>query len=265
MRSRISILIICLSTCFVNAQESILGFASENTKKQQALEAAFESKLNANNLDEWMQLMSAEPHWVGTEYGEKNAKWIQKQFKSWGYDAKIETYHVLFPYPKVRLLELTEPTSYKAKLTAVPVEGDEFTAQGDALLPSYNAFSTDGDVKAEVVFVNYGIPSDYEVLDKLGIDVKGKIVIAKYQGSWRGIKPKLAAENGAIGCIIYSDPADDGYGCGDVYLKGAYKNKTGVREAVEEKNWKEAQEQINKLAITFLDCDKHIQEMIAES
>ncbi|MFS4494020.1 M28 family metallopeptidase [Maribacter sp. 2308TA10-17] len=229
MRTQFFILALCLSIGFLNAQESILGFTPESAKKQQQLEAAFEAKLDASNLDEWMQLMSAEPHWVGTEYGEKNAKWIQKQFKSWGYDAKIETYHILFPYPKVRLLELTGPTSYKAKLTAVPVEGDEFTAQGEALLPSYNAFSTDGDVEAELVFVNYGIPSDYEVLDKLGIDVKGKIVIAKYQGSWRGIKPKLAAEHGAIGCIIYSDPADDGYGRGDVYPKGAFKNKTGVQ------------------------------------
>jgi len=229
MRTQIFILCFFLSFTFIHGQESILGFTSENTKKQQQLESAFESELNANNLDEWMQLMAAEPHWVGTEYGEKNAKWIQKQFKSWGYDTKIETYDVLFPYPKVRLLELTGPTSYKAKLTAVPVDGDTYTAQGDALLPSYNAFSTDGDVEAELVFVNYGIPRDYEELDKLGIDVKGKIVIAKYQGSWRGIKPKLAAENGAIGCIIYSDPADDGYGRGDVYPKGAFKNKTGVQ------------------------------------
>lgn len=229
MRTQIFILLLCLSIGFVSAQETILGFTSENAKKQEQLETAFESKLNASNLDKWMQLMAAEPHWVGTEYGEKNAKWIQKQFQSWGYDTKIETYHVLFPYPKVRLLELTGPTSYKAKLTAVPVDGDKYTAQGDALLPSYNAFSTDGDVEAELVFVNYGIPSDYEELAKLGIDVKGKIVIAKYQGSWRGIKPKLAAENGAIGCIIYSDPADDGYGRGDVYPKGAFKNKTGVQ------------------------------------
>ena len=229
MRTRIFTLVLCLAIGFLNAQESILGFTSENTKKQQQLEAAYEAQLDAGNLDEWMQLMAAEPHWVGTEYGEKNAKWIQKKFKSWGYDAKIATYHILFPYPKVRLLELTGPTSYTAKLTAVPVEGDAYTAQGDALLPSYNAFSTDGDVEAELVFVNYGIPRDYEELDKLGIDVKGKIVIAKYQGSWRGIKPKLAAEKGAIGCIIYSDPADDGYGRGDVYPKGAYKNKTGVQ------------------------------------
>ena len=229
MRHLFIVPILILIFCNANAQESILGFTPENSKAQAKLEASFESKLNADNLDQWMQRLAAEPHWVGTEYGEKNAKWIQKQFKSWGYDAKIETYHVLFPYPKVRLLELTGPTSYKAKLTAVPVDGDKFTAQGDALLPSYNAFSTDGDVEAELVFVNYGIPSDYEVLDKLGIDVKGKIVIAKYQGSWRGIKPKLAAEHGAIGCIIYSDPADDGYGRGDVYPKGAFKNKTGVQ------------------------------------
>lgn len=229
MRTPIATLIICLCISFLQGQESILGFTPDNTKKQQELESAFEDKLTAVNLDTWMQIMAAEPHWVGTEYGEKNAKWIQKQFKSWGYDTKIDTYYVLFPYPKVRLLELTGPTTYKAKLTAVPVEGDEFTAQGDALLPSYNAFSKDGDVEAELVFVNYGIPKDYEELDKLGIDVKGKIVIAKYQGSWRGIKPKLAAENGAIGCIIYSDPQDDGYGRGDVYPKGAFKNKTGVQ------------------------------------
>ncbi len=228
MKTRIFILtLLCIG--FLNAQESILGFTSENVQKQQALEKAFEEKLTPSNLDKWMKLMAAEPHWVGTEYGEKNAKWMQKQFKSWGYDTRIDTYHVLFPYPKVRLLELTGPTTYKAKLTAVPVEGDEYTAQGDALLPSYNAFSTDGDVEAELVFVNYGVPKDYEELDKLGIDVKGKIVIAKYYGSWRGIKPKLAAEKGAIGCIIYSDPQDDGYVAGDVYPKGAYKNKTGVQ------------------------------------
>ncbi|NHF58049.1 M28 family peptidase [Flavobacteriaceae bacterium TP-CH-4] len=229
MKRTFVVLFLLLFVSTATAQEAITGFTPENAKKQLTLEKAFEAKLNTDNLDQWMRKMAAEPHWVGTDYGRENAEWIQKQFKSWGYDAKIETYHILFPYPKVRLLELTAPTTYKAKLTAVPVEGDEFTGQGDALLPSYNAFSTDGDVEAELVFVNYGIPKDYEELDKLGIDVKGKIVIAKYQGSWRGIKPKLAAEKGAIGCIIYSDPQDDGYVRGDVYPKGAFKNKTGVQ------------------------------------
>jgi N-acetylated-alpha-linked acidic dipeptidase len=79
------------------------------------------------------------------------------------------------------------------------------------------------------VFVNYGVPADYEVLEKLGIDVKGKIVIAKYGHSWRGIKPKVAQEHGAIGCIIYSDPSDDGYGAGEVYPKGPFKNEYGVQ------------------------------------
>ena len=218
-----------LTITILNGQASIIGFTPESAKKEIALEKEFEAKLSPDNLDQWMQRMAAEPHWVGTEYGQKNAEWMQKQFASWGYDAKIETYQVLFPYPKTRLLELTEPTTYQAKLTPMAVEGDKFTAQGDALLPSYNAFSTDGDVEAELVFVNYGVPEDYEELEKLGVSVKGKIVIAKYYGSWRGIKPKLAAEKGAIGCIIYSDPKDDGYVQGDVYPKGPFKNKTGVQ------------------------------------
>lgn len=229
MKYTLTLLLLLIFVSIGIAQESILGFTEQNATEQKNLENAFEEKLDATNIDNWMQKMSAEPHWVGTKFGEENAKWIRDQFKSWGYDAKIETYQILFPYPTERVLELTGPTQYKAKLTAVPVEGDPFTAQGDALLPSYNAFSKDGDVEAELVFVNYGIPKDYEELEKLGISVKGKIVIAKYQGSWRGIKPKLAAENGAIGCIIYSDPQDDGYGRGDVYPEGAFKNKTGVQ------------------------------------
>ncbi|MTI39895.1 M28 family peptidase [Fulvivirga lutimaris] len=223
-------LFLCIGLFYhADAQESIIGFKPANVSKELSTEAAFDAQLKAQNLDDWMKKLAAEPHYVGTEYGRKNAEWMMKQFKSWGYDAKIETYQVLFPYPKVRLLELTGPTTYKAKLENVAVEGDEYTKQGEALLPSYNAFSTDGDVEAELVFVNYGVPADYEELEKLGIDVKGKIVIAKYYGSWRGIKPKLAAEKGAIGCIIYSDPEDDGYYQGDVYPEGAFKNETGVQ------------------------------------
>jgi N-acetylated-alpha-linked acidic dipeptidase len=211
------------------AQTEILGFSADHTQEEIALEKNFSSKISAKNLEDWMKMMADRPHYVGTKKGKENADWMLKQFKSWGYDAKIDTYQVLFPYPKTRVLELTGPTKYTAKLEAVPVEGDPYTAQGDALLPSYNAFSIDGDVEAELVYVNYGVPDDYKELEKMGIDVKGKIVIAKYYGSWRGIKPKLAAEKGAIGCIIYSDPKDDGYVRGDVYPKGPFKNKTGVQ------------------------------------
>ena len=229
MKNKFLTLLLLLGVISLSAQENIIGFSKSASDNELKLEAEFEKQLTTDNLDQWMKLMAAEPHWVGTEYGEKNVKWMEKQFKSWGYDTRIDTYQVLFPYPKVRVLELTAPTKYTASLKAVPVDGDPYTAQGDKLLPSYNAFSTDGDVEAELVFVNYGVPKDYEELEKLGIDVKGKIVIAKYYGSWRGIKPKLAAEKGAIGCIIYSDPEDDGYYQGDVYPKGAFKNKTGVQ------------------------------------
>jgi len=203
--------------------QSVLGFEKEHAARQLDLEASYESRLSSDNLDTWMKRMAARPHYVGTDFGKENAEWMAAQFRSW------ERFDILFPYPVTRLLELTGPVNYKAKLASVPVEGDPYTDQGDELLPSYNAFSKDGDVEAELVYVNYGVPQDYEELEKLGIDVKGKIVIAKYYGSWRGIKPKLAAEKGAIGCIIYSDPADDGFVRGDVYPEGPFKNKTGVQ------------------------------------
>ena len=221
--------ILFLAVLSVHAQESILGFTPENSEKEQALEASFDAKLSAVHLDSAMHHLAAQPHYTGSDYDKQNAEWILKQFKDWGFDAHIDSYQILFPYPKTRLLELTGPTTFKANLDAIPIEGDKYTQQGDLLLPSYNAFSTDGDVEAELVFVNYGVPSDYEQLEKMGISVKGKIVIAKYYGSWRGIKPKLAAEKGAIGCIIYTDPADDGYGQGDVYPKGPFKGENGVQ------------------------------------
>ncbi|HEA29587.1 MAG TPA: M28 family peptidase [Leeuwenhoekiella sp.] len=221
--------LVCIPFFSASAQNDIMGFTTEHTTQETSLEETFKSKISAQNMEEWMKIMTDRPHYVGTQKGKENAEWMLKQFKSWGYDAQIDTYHVLFPYPKTRVLELTAPTKYTAKLEAVPVEGDAYTQQGEALLPSYNAFSKDGDVEAELVYVNYGVPDDYKQLEKMGIDVKGKIVIAKYYGSWRGIKPKLAAEKGAIGCIIYSDPKDDGYVRGDVYPKGAFKNKTGVQ------------------------------------
>nr|MDQ6903257.1 M28 family peptidase [Bacteroidota bacterium] len=149
-------------------------------------------------------------------------------YKKWGWDASIETFHVLFPTPKTRMLEMISPTTYKAILKEPALEEDATSGQAGQL-PTYNAYSADGDVTAEVVFVNYGLPADYEILDKMGIDVKGKIVIAKYGHSWRGMKPKIAQEHGAIGCIIYSDPMDDGYFAGDVYPKGAFKNEFGVQ------------------------------------
>ncbi|MCB0463167.1 MAG: transferrin receptor-like dimerization domain-containing protein [Flavobacteriaceae bacterium] len=213
----------------LTAQSTIMGFSDETAKTQLQLEANYDKLLNANNLDEWMKYLSAEPHHVGSPYDKKVVDFVAAKFKEWGFDVRIEKFNVLFPTPKVRLVEMTAPTKFKASLTEPPVEGDEYSEQTKDALPGYNAFSIDGDVTADLVFVNYGIPADYEELERRGISVKGKIVIAKYAGSWRGIKPKLAAEKGAIGCLIYSDPEDDGYYQGDVYPKGAFKNEYGIQ------------------------------------
>lgn len=208
---------------------AIMGFSEEGSANQLSVEADFDQMLDASNLDEWMKYMTARPHHVGSKYDKKVVDFIAKKFKDWGYEVKVEKFNVLFPTPKLRLLEMTEPSKFTASLIEPPVTGDASSTQTDEALPGYNCFSIDGDVTAELVYVNYGLPADYEELEKRGIDVKGKIVIAKYYGSWRGIKPKVAAEKGAIGCIIYSDPKDDGYYQGDVYPEGPFKNEDGVQ------------------------------------
>src|SRR6185369_12356646 len=162
-------------------------------------------------------------------YDHDNALFIESLFKSWGYDTHIEQFDVLFPTPKTRLVELVAPEKFTAKLAEAPLARDATSGQAAEQLPVYNAYSVDGDVTGDLVYVNYGVPADYEELERRGVDVKGKIVISRYGGSWRGIKPKVAAEHGAIGCIIYSDPRDDGYFQGDVYPKGAYRNENGAQ------------------------------------
>jgi N-acetylated-alpha-linked acidic dipeptidase len=176
-----------------------------------------------------MRRLSAYPHHVGSPYDKDNAEWMLAKFKSWGFDAQIENFYVLFPTPKERLLELIAPTKYHAKLQEPAVPGDPTSGQTSQQLPTYNAYSADGDVTGPLVYVNYGMRDDYDQLERMGISVKGAIVIARYGGGWRGIKPKVAHEHGAIGCIIYSDPADDGYIPGDVFPKGAYRPKEGVQ------------------------------------
>jgi N-acetylated-alpha-linked acidic dipeptidase len=192
-------------------------------------EANFRSIPQPDSLRDYMQRLSARPHHVGSPYDKDNAEWILAKCKSWGLDAHIETFEVLFPTPKERAVEILEPTRYVAKLQEPPVDVDPTSNQQAEQLPTYNAYSIDGDVTGPLVYVNYGVPDDYEQLDRLGISVKGAIVISRYGASWRGIKPKVAAEHGAVGCVIYSDPRDDGYFQGDVFPQGPYRNPNGVQ------------------------------------
>ena len=223
-----SFLILFFTPTNFSQPKIISGFSPSSANAQQQLETKFDAGLSRESIGQNIKHLSGKPHAIGSAAGKEYAAYILSLYKSWGWDAKIETFHVLFPTPKTRVLEMISPTSYKALLKEPALKEDMTSGQADQL-PTYNAWSADGDVTGELVFVNYGLPSDYEVLEKMGIDVKGKIAIAKYGHSWRGIKPKVAQEHGAIGCIIYSDPKDDGYVAGDVYPKGAFKNEYGVQ------------------------------------
>ncbi len=183
----------------------------------------------AGNIRAYDERLSARPHHVGSPYDKDNAEWMLARFKAWGWDARIEQFDVLFPTPKERLLEMTAPTRFVARLDEPAVAVDPTSGQKAEQLPTYNAYSTDGDVTGPLVYVNYGRPSDYEELARYGISVKGAIVIARYGASWRGIKPKVAAEHGAIGCLIYSDPADDGYVLGETFPEGPMRSRDGVQ------------------------------------
>lgn len=208
---------------------SILGFSKIAADVQMNTEKKFDANLSAGNVGKYIKDMSAVPHHVGSPGGKATAEYLLDKFKSWGYDAAIENFYVLFPTPKTRLLEMTGTRNFKASLKEPAMKEDGTSRQEALQLPVYNCWSPDGDVTAELVFVNYGVPADYDRLARMGIDVKGKIVIAKYGQSWRGIKPKVAQEHGAIGCIIYSDPKEDGYFQGDVYPKGPFRPEFGAQ------------------------------------
>jgi N-acetylated-alpha-linked acidic dipeptidase len=213
----------------VDAGHPLRGYTPEDSATEVSWEQKFREMPDPNHIRENMRRLSARPHHVGSAYDKDNAEWLLAQLKSYGLDAKIETFSALFPTPKSRKLELLGPTPFTAKLQEPPVSVDSTSSQTSEQLPSYNAYSRDGDVIAPLVYVNYGRPEDYDVLDRMGISVKGAIVIARYGMSWRGIKPKVAAEHGAVGCIIYSDPREDGYFQGDTFPVGPTRPPDGVQ------------------------------------
>jgi N-acetylated-alpha-linked acidic dipeptidase len=223
-----------LSLCFflsftvLSAQEPLRGFpqaaaATERDWEQKAMEMP-----EAARVGLYIEHMAAKPHLAGTPASKEVADYTVGLLREWGLDTHIEEFEALLPTPRGRLVEMLSPTHFKAKLAEPPVTGDRTSASPDSI-PSFNAYSGSADVTAPLVYVNFGVPADYDTLKRMGIDVTGKIVIARYGGSWRGVKPKVAQEHGAIGCLIYSDPHEDGYFQGDVYPKGPYRPSDGVQ------------------------------------
>jgi N-acetylated-alpha-linked acidic dipeptidase len=229
MKRVILCLALCASVAMPADPPALRGFSAGASNTEREWEAKFRGVPDPALMRGYMQRLSARPHHVGSAYGKDDAEWILSKFKEWGLDAKIETFDVLFPTPKQRALEMVEPTRFTAKIQEPVVSADPTSNQTAEELPSYNAYSIDGDVTAPLVYVNYGIPEDYEQLEHLGVSVKGAIVIARYGNSWRGIKPKVAAEHGAVGCLIYSDPRDDGYAAGDIFPAGPMRPPDGVQ------------------------------------
>ena len=225
----VPLLLACLLLLATTSDEPLAGFSNASSTSERDWEGKFRAIPTPKNMRDYMQRLSARPHHVGSPYDKDNAEWILSKFKEWGLDAHIENFEVLFPTPKMRVVELVEPTKFTAKLQEPALPNDPTSNQQAEQLPTYNAYSIDGDVTAPLVYVNYGIPEDYEQLARLGVSVKGAIVIAKYGHSWRGIKPKVAAEHGAVGCLIYSDPNDDGYAQGDVFPQGGWRPRDGVQ------------------------------------
>lgn len=223
------LLFITVTPAETGPSPSILGFSDESAGVERGWEAKFNAIPKPENLREYVRRLSARPHHVGSPYDKDNAEWILARFKEWGLDAHIETFNVLFPTPKERLVEMIGPTRFTAKLEEPVLAVDPTSNHPGEQLPIYNAYSADGDVTGPLVYVNYGIPEDYEQLERLGVSVKGTIVIARYGVSWRGIKPKVAAEHGAVGCIIYSDPHEDGYTKGEVFPEGPYRPPDGAQ------------------------------------
>jgi N-acetylated-alpha-linked acidic dipeptidase len=213
----------------VPTSPGLTGYSSPSAVIESDWEKKFQAGIVPDNIRENMRRLSARPHHVGSPYDKDNAEWMLAKFKEWGFDAKIEVFNALFPTPKVRVVEMLQPTKFQAKLQEPVLSIDPTSGQTAEQLPTYNAYSIDGDVTAPLVYVNFGNREDYDQLDRLGISVKGAIVIARYGSGWRGIKPKVAGEHGAIGCIIYSDPEGDGYYKGDDYPAGGWRPREGVQ------------------------------------
>jgi N-acetylated-alpha-linked acidic dipeptidase len=204
----------------------IRGFPDDAVAAQRQREEQFRRIPDSARLKEYMEAMAGDSHVAGQPSSKRVADYALEKFKSFGLDARLEVFEAMMPWPLETTVELVAPEKYalRIKEPVLPEDPDS----GDQT-PLYNAYSGDGDVTGEVVYVNYGMPADFERLKEMKISVQGKIVLARYGGGWRGIKPKVALENGAIGCLIYSDPRDDGFFQGDVYPGGPYRPEYGAQ------------------------------------
>jgi N-acetylated-alpha-linked acidic dipeptidase len=212
------------------------GFLPADAGREEEFEALFRQSPSSDQAREDMRVLTAEPHIAGTPADYRTAQYVLNQFQATGLDAEIVTYDVLLAYPRQVKVDLVAPihrrgpapeVAHRSPSAGLRAFGREVSDPAD-LLP-YNAYSPSGDVTAEVVYANYGMPEDYDLLKNAGIDVTGKMVLVRYGRCFRGVKVSVAEARGAAGLLLYSDPADDGYRLGDTYPRGPWRPPTAVQ------------------------------------
>ena len=219
----ILLVVITLATPLTFAQTAIDGFSAERAAAEHRWEDQFRAVPDSKSAREHLRRLTLVPHIAGTKEDYDTAVYVRDQLRSYGLAAELKEYEVWLNYLNTpTVLELITTRRQRLSTQEAVVPGDP-TSTNPKITPLFNGYSANGDVTAPVVYANYGLPPDYDELKKAGVDVKGKIVIVRYGNSFRGVKAKVAEEHGAVGCIIYSDPEDDGYMQGDVYPKGPWR------------------------------------------
>src|SRR5277367_6018211 len=216
---------------FAAAQEvpsGIRGFFPARVQAERDLELKFRNIPDASRAEVALRHLTSQPHMAGTEASHQVAEWLRAQYESYGFDAEIVAYSVYLPQPRQVKLELIAPVRKTLASPEQPFSVDKDTFDSRAVM-AFNVYSPSGEVTAPVVYVNYGAPEDYAQLAALGVSVEGKIALARYGHNYRGIKAKLAEEHKAVGLVIFSDPADDGYIAGDPFPNGPWRPKSGIQ------------------------------------
>ena len=210
-----------------NSAPAIFGF--RDATAEQATESRFLAVPDSRLAEEHLRILTKVPHMAGTIEDKATADYVAQKFRNAGLDTQIVEYKVWMNYPAEISVEMTAPAGVEMHgPTRERVDNDPYQDDPRVVMP-FNGMSPSGDVEADVVYANYGTPEDFEKLDKLKIDVRGKIVLVRYWQNFRGVKVFVAQEHGAAGMIIYSDPADYGWRRGDKYPDGPWRPDTGVQ------------------------------------
>ena len=212
-----------------NASSATSIFGFRDSAAESAIESRFLAVPDPRLAEEHLRILTQAPHVAGTPEDKATADYVAQKFRDAGLDTEIVEYKVWMNYPREISVDMTAPAGVEMHgPSREHVESDPYQDDPRVVMP-FNAMSPSGDVEADVVYANYGTPEDFEKLEKIKVDVRGKIVLVRYGQNFRGVKVFLAQEHGAAGVIIYSDPADDGWRRGDKYPEGPWRPDTGVQ------------------------------------